>query len=123
MLYCVCIYACICVSMLYCVCIYACICVSMLYCVCIYACICVSMLYCVCIYACICVSMLGSTLAGLAFCATLSLTKLIIIIMLSNKAVDILPVTGLLVPDLFCRSSMIYGNLDCFAVIYCNFWT
>ena len=30
-----------------------------------------------CMYACICVCMLGSTLAGLAFCATLSLTKLI----------------------------------------------
>ena len=34
-----------------------------------------------------------------------------------KQAVDILPVTGLVVPDLFCQSSMIYGNLDCFVVI------
>ena len=39
---------------------------------------CIYVVLCMC--ACICVCMLGSTLAGLAFCATLSLTKLIIII-------------------------------------------
>ena len=38
-------------------------------------------------------------------------------------AVDILPSLAMELFQLFYRHFMIYENLDCYTVVYCNFWT